>query len=95
MHPQDQAHNEVCGCIFCTSIFFPCLTPLIVATVSVENYCTMKKFEEWRQLQVNQQGVAMQPIQPVAAVPAALQPLTAGHGVNARLGERPGERLLS
>jgi len=78
MHPQDQAHNDVCVCLFCTSIFLPPLTPLAVASVSAENYCTMKKFKEWRQLPANQQGGAMQPIQPVAAVPA-------GHGINARL----------
>ena len=75
MLPNDQKHQEVCCCIFCLSIipFVNFLTPLVVASVSAENYCTMKKFEEWRELPANQQGIAMQPtmpIQPVAAVPA-------------------------
>ena len=82
MPPNDQAHQMVCCGIIIVSMipFVNCIVPLLIASASTENYCTMKKFEEWRQLPANQQGVAMQPagtmpIQPVPAQPAnALSP---------------------
>ena len=72
MPPNVQAHQALCCCIIIVSMipFVNGIVPLLVMSASAENYCTMKKFEEWRQLPANQQGVAMlpagtMPIQPV------------------------------
>ena len=60
MPPNEATHDGVCCCIIIVSMipFVNCITPLIVASVSAENYCTMKKFEEWRKLPANQAATA-------------------------------------